>query len=945
MISIKNITFMLILAIVVPALFSAKVHALDWPGTKWGGGQSVSIKLSNSPPKHVDMAMAFAVYLPGDTRGQSGTFDIQLIDVNCNPNNLSYTVWRIKADDSLGNTTDKSCDGDRSISIAYDIGAYKGGNLQQTQYRLAITAFSMKDQETMKFKIRADNAAQIGFVGTRNTTILAFFKSVPIAIDGENKNNWHTLNIPIARDCNDGTADNDTFEFYDFDNYGWRNPNGAQDNGLWNWNGTNNGAGVPEPGFNFIPLKVSLNKNWESEYKAAVNKSTNDKGTNTVGWDVDNKIFRPKSFANGDIYDSGDDSNSNENGFIVYNIFQNDVGYTLTLHNLNADNYFSLSSSIDEVAPCGEPRVWNIELSPNRDRTVFQGSTASFTHSVKNVGPDALDRIVDVDVKGVGGNNDWTNYDMPANTPSGSIKTTGQGGIPARSKVMDTIGPDFCDKIKATPVSSTTGGSAETSDCVDVIDPEAIVPTAVSYEKGSSSLSVTGSDVKVSDGGQCPTAAIWIPYKWSIGAFSDTSGFWYGGGTCDPPENIIPILPALKDQLNKLPPGLSGIKYCLNVNNEGDKCGEITVIEVPFARFYGNDIYAFINGDGEIRFNDATKDADTPPYDSRGSVTEYAALAFGTVKIDTSAFRTFDWTKPPNDTDAPGSALLALYPAGKNRIFDDVKAALPDVCPQMDSGGLNAPQNGCYTIQATTSSTPTNLPPPDHKAPAWATQNGGIPVLGWGDTFGAGDTTYNKRVTVYNPSDKMLMIAGNIINGTSFASNPEPEDVGVLLIVSEGPIVIDNNVQLVDAILVSKTGIYTCGIAGFGPLLKKPQNGIHQSCRSTLTINGSVAAPTIDFRRAVGSRYLNPVPDTANGYANCHDFAGIKNCGARGNGINDDWTESPLWSGNFPASNPSGGAAEIVNYPAYLYFAKPFLKDKGVSGGEAAAMFVAPPRQ
>ena len=124
-------------------------------------------------------------------------------------------------------------------------------------------------------------------------------------------------------------------------------------------------------------------------------------------------------------------------------------------------------------------------------------------------------------------------------------------------------------------------------------------------------------------------------------------------------------------------------------------------------------------------------------------------------------------------------------------------------------------------------------------------------------------------------------------------------------------------------------------ITGLGFIIAtKSQNNI-----KTLTINGSLSASSIKFRRSVGTRLLAPIGppniDTANGYATCRSYAGIKNCYPRGYGT----------ASNSPTAqeiNTSGGTAELINFPAYLYFAKPYLLDDGAKKYNSS--YIAPPR-
>ena len=87
-----------------------------------------------------------------------------------------------------------------------------------------------------------------------------------------------------------------------------------------------------------------------------------------------------------------------------------------------------------------------------------------------------------------------------------------------------------------------------------------------------------------------------------------------------------------------------------------------------------------------------------------------------------------------------------------------------------------------------------------------------------------------------------------------------------------------------------------------------------------------MSAPTINFQRVGGSRFLDTNPNDQN--INCYSKIGLGDCTRDGQ-----------------MDNNTGKAAEIVNFPAYLYFTQPFLKDVSVPGGEVETMYVAPPRQ
>lgn len=619
--------------------------------------------------------------------------------------------------------------------------------------------------------------------------------------------------------------------------------------------------------------------------------------TDTFGWSVTGES--PKS---GTAEIAGDNPRASSDYPVTYDTRGT---RTRTIGISSAPGYATKGASATQTLTVNG---WDITSDAKVDgissgyKYALVGTTVTFSGQVCNSGPAPVHiGYIDGDWYIPGNTTDFTVLDLDTKTEKdkngcASTSTTKTYNIPG----------EYCAVVTATPAADNNSNKlADKRACVQVINVSPEKPAYDEYEKGSAGIDL-GFSVAVNNGGAgCPAGTpVSIVWNYKIGApinVDQNKTFTYGNGTCSSSDSeTVTFNDAQKTILNKSYPGTT---YPTSVTFNGvTQQGSFGVYEVPFARFYGNDIYAT---NGEIRFND-TGDANTAV--QRGSVNQYAALAFGNVKIDTSSFRTLPIPapNPPNGLDVAGVGA-DLNRINATSVYNDVKNNLPTNCTQINSGGLNAPQNGCYILNDGTV--------------GWSN---GIPFIGWGDTIGAGITTYDKKVTISNPTNKMLMIVGDIVNNST--TYTDPENTGVLLVVSEGPIVIDNNVRRVDAILVSKSGIYTCGIAGFGPLLKKPQNGIHETCREPLNINGALSAPTIDFRRAVGSRYLNA--SGGNELQNCQFSKGIQNCDERGT--------------NLP--NDTGATAEIVNFPSYLYFAKPFLRDTTESGAETDAIFVAPPR-
>jgi hypothetical protein len=283
--------------------------------------------------------------------------------------------------------------------------------------------------------------------------------------------------------------------------------------------------------------------------------------------------------------------------------------------------------------------------------------------------------------------------------------------------------------------------------------------------------------------------------------------------------------------------------------------GGITVYEVPYARFYGNDIHATgASGglSGQISFN--TRDTLT------GGGEQYAAIAASLLNINTAAFRT------SSPLPANGLAIRNFTNWANER---DISGALPQTpTGQFNTGSINGLGAGYYT--------------------------------------NPGSVSINQSLGV---ASKITIKAGNIdiagdITSTGPSSPFNNNTTPVILIVSDGDINIHNNVQRIDAILIAHGNINTCSNVS--------RNTWHTGCRQKLTINGAIgAASHINFQRSIGTRLLG-VPG--------------EDVGAAG-------------AGNMPGSAgstyPTSSAAEVVNFPAYLYFATPYLIDNSKTGSQA----------
>jgi hypothetical protein len=394
--------------------------------------------------------------------------------------------------------------------------------------------------------------------------------------------------------------------------------------------------------------------------------------------------------------------------------------------------------------------------------------------------------------------------------------------------------------------------------CVDVIDPTPT--TSVSdFEKGSGDKRVTHN---VNIGPNCLSAIVDI----RIRAYSNTDSFYDetfpvslgGGQPCsrDFPKDIP------QNTLNNYKPGE---KVSINteiVSSDRNDPKSFVVYEVPFARFYGNDIYSRTN----INFNTVSTDI------KKGSIVEYAAMAGGYPSIGTGVF-----IYPSNNQ------LKAVH----SNIPEPTSFILPSVCSDVAITNLSTiAGKSCFSL------------------------NNDL-------TFSA-NTSYTQKISIASTED--VFINADITNDTANANYSSPELTGVLLIKAKN-IYIGPNVKRIDAILFASESVVTCAtdVNGSTPAKnnwhKLPADG---GCRNPLTINGAIESANIKFSRTGGSRLLN------NGSKNGSDT--VYNIGAR----ND-------------AGYASGEPAEIVNFPVYLYFARPYVED--LSSTTFGSIYDAPPRR
>jgi len=186
-----------------------------------------------------------------------------------------------------------------------------------------------------------------------------------------------------------------------------------------------------------------------------------------------------------------------------------------------------------------------------------------------------------------------------------------------------------------------------------------------------------------------------------------------------------------------------------------------------------------------------------------------------------------------------------------------------------------------------------------------------------------GTTTINgansiaSKITIVG---KDIYIKGNItINESKLPYTVKPFNnalIPVITLIADNNIYIDPSVTQIDALLQAGNDIYTCSTGAAAT----PSAG----CKNTLLVNGEVGAKNkIHFDRVCGTR-LNALTTPAEDDGANH-------------GTYMPTNKNPNCSGSYK----SGIAAEVINFPSYLYFASPYVS--GATQTQYQSIYSAPP--
>ena len=200
----------------------------------------------------------------------------------------------------------------------------------------------------------------------------------------------------------------------------------------------------------------------------------------------------------------------------------------------------------------------------------------------------------------------------------------------------------------------------------------------------------------------------------------------------------------------------------------------------------------------------------------------------------------------------------------------------------------------------------------------------------WSTSGYYGDTNATTTINGANSVASKITIVGNdiyikgniTVDSTKLPSASNLFDnasIPVITLIAKNNIYIDPSVTQIDALLQAGKDIYTCSTGAAAT----PS----ASCKNTLLVNGVVGANgevgannAIHFDRVCGTRLFAPSAEDS-------DTAGTYMTNNR----------NPNCSGSYK----SGTAAEVINFPSYLYFANPYIS--GATQTQYQSIYSAPP--
>lgn len=594
--------------------------------------------------------------------------------------------------------------------------------------------------------------------------------------------------------------------------------------------------------------------------------------------------------------------------------------YRLIFYNVYMDNDVQVAVPFNGIFNIVDCQEWTLHATSSVQPYAAPNDNVTWTHTVENPGipPGTSDLFSgNIELQDPAGNKtNVASYNSAALAGHDSYIKYDTKHIPLTAK----NGDQYCEDITYIPQSSsdstTIGRSPKACVTIQTIPPPSdnydSTVTLNDYEKSPSispntTVPVTFK-VALKTGAPCTDGktVTWQAEGYDVFGNSTSKTFYFTlhlhttvtttyikhGGvhtvtttSCNISGTTSYTAPIPKDDLNKL-----SINGSVSINGSGNVLPytiriispsgyspvskNMTVYEVPYTRFYGNDIHATGTGSapsGQIFFNNMNNGADN---NGNSSASQYAAIAASLVKIATANFRNSPPYAANNGLAVSGQAWLNSN--------ERIVTGLPGSSPYqfISNHSLSDTGDNYYTATG-------NI-----------TINSSKGVSGNGMTH---KVTVNVQGSIYIDGD--ITTTGAAYFGGTFSDAKTP----VILLIASGDIWISSSVQQIDAILIAGGTVYTCsdGFAEAKRVNDATGPGWESNCHTKLVINGAVGATNIRFARSIGTRLLASSPEDS---------------GTAGQGNIDGST------GNI------NHAAEVINFPAYLYFATPYLTDTSSTG-------------
>lgn len=497
------------------------------------------------------------------------------------------------------------------------------------------------------------------------------------------------------------------------------------------------------------------------------------------------------------------------------------------------------------------------------DATPNPGDTITFTHTVRNNGPDETSPVSIT----------WLAESMPSATvvagPSGAgTFTNGQQksfthvvSIPANA----AGGTQYCERVGYTPTNELGAANGRGATvCATVQYQFSLMPSvSVTVNGAAASSAEVGDNVvftyAVTNSGPGPSSSVGctIYGLQKVGYYTvptpadstSDAGFTQPAHGC-PRTFAVGSTTLVSETIDS--GSLSGSRlnrticrslYVTESTAGGAALGREACVLVgakPYVRAYGGDVVAgsdFMSAAGTCTNNSNAaivgwnRRSGTPDYAGAGA--QYAVMALNSIQDFSSSQGTAAGVGSPRPS---GLVLSNVGTSAGTGFFGGNFGSVPCVPDYY----------GTPPSTATALSSPVNV---SSLASGDYTVNGPVTLNG------GGIVNPNNRITIYVNGDVFIS------SGITYAGSWSVANMPLFRLIVKGNIIIDNDIAALDGLYVAQPNgsvggiISTCGLASLGTTLLAPSDPtFHAQCdNNKLTVNGSLIARQIQFARTGGT--------------------------------------------------------------------------------------------